>query len=1348
MTNARSNALSLAVAIAISSSIIGTDALPDRRLQTKFVYIPGNEPVEFTQREAIVKPTLDDDSLPILKSFTTTYPAQAEARAGYEAPSEDFTGVLSGIEGGVSSVDLFETDENDAAQKYTKVLKVGNEGVFKFTHNLEDNKLVIEVREAMTHQASIEAVRAQLDGIQSLQPLTKVASPKQLVRVLNAAHTRAGNLGANNHYAALATIEADEVEVNGRTFMRLIAAGDPPPGLQSLGQTLFVNDEALFTAATLAYTQVHVLEENLQQKALTDLLSYLKPVGYVVHVDGETQAYPVPAGYPILEVTETAEEIIFFRGQKQHPSDVVFVQDVLYPLLEEFNGYPPVPEGTAKVKADKVKTYQYVIRSRQMVLLEELAAQHNTGLNEDGLATRSYEEKLVALAYYEAFQQALSSAAPDGADEFEFTTGHVRVVSSVITPTWMHTQLVKHFGFKPALKDLLANRYFVQDIHKLIPIINKVSGDSSAGDESFASKVIGDLAGQMLGMESELEGLLVREAELVELVELVETLHRKTTIATASSEIKPRVEQLIQQAEDELKELRQVLKETKNSINQLKQDNKRVPELEKRVRDARAKATNTRNTELAAELGIDNWDDTQPPEEQSRLIRKKIHEINQAVAATFDATGQPDKEAAIKARYIAIAAHLNIQDFDGNDDVDAQKERLLQKLKTVNAQQESLIHKLQTANAQLDEEDAYTGTRKGAPAAALAIERITAIENDLDRQISRPGPKPGYVLDRELATAIRALEKVVGLKPAPADTNERRVNAQRNKQVQPDSEDGAAGEIGQLIRELALKKQAPEAAIDLAELAAFRFFECDPGNLKTFSKYFATHSAIGSKIITLLHEGRYKHGIDVSRFKAVVRMLSDSGAEEFIQSTFSPVTVTTTGPEGMKESVDGMKEYAAAVIANYALDDIAFENGRKTLAFLTSVHNTLTPYANAAGLSESDLPKIIHDTLMQARAVAVEQQLSDYWIKPSAFLVQAVTWYYTSYKPLLVTHTARQAAGLSLSNMSFLYLLDLTNRGDYLHRMLTPFQHWLERFGVDLDRTDQYAFHSGIEQVSEVGGLAMPLGKAAASVILLRTGSILFARQYNANPHRYLSISRLVPEILRSMGSGQGVQVPLLQRVTPQKVKTLASATGGLVLGPIATVGSYVHGLIFGLTYAQTFGFALASSLTFDFFINDNKILTQWLGGPLGRGLDKMHRWTGLGETQDEYVKRTAIDSPQRFNETDEAYANRVKASNRMYGWTRHENYLQFRERRDRTIKLFENSWEKYFRENVPKWSFSHAESIPYSYTLGALYELQKDGDQKVHSHDKSNAPQSSFPSATSANHRDTGEHFSLPEQP
>ncbi|WP_257282506.1 hypothetical protein, partial [Endozoicomonas sp. ISHI1] len=265
-----------------------------------------------------------------------------------------------------------------------------------------------------------------------------------------------------------------------------------------------------------------------------------------------------------------------------------------------------------------------------------------------------------------------------------------------------------------------------------------------------------------------------------------------------------------------------------------------------------------------------------------------------------------------------------------------------------------------------------------------------------------------------------------------------------------------------------MKKGALEYDDEIRSMSktAVHFIQHQSENLKSFPEYFATHSPSGNKIISLLREGLinkvelknyikavrdvegyqtvdefehflgYKHSVKLPEFKKVVQLLSHKGAKKFIQSAFTPVPETASGPTGMKESVVGIKEYAAAVIANYALDDIAFDNGRRTAAFLANVEDTLTPYANAAGLSESELIKAIHGTLMQSHAAAVEQQLNEYWVKPSAFLVQAVTWYYSNYKPLLTTHTVEQAAELSLSNMSFLYLLDLTNRGDYLHRIL------------------------------------------------------------------------------------------------------------------------------------------------------------------------------------------------------------------------------------------------------------------------------------------------------------------------
>ncbi|WOG29595.1 hypothetical protein [Endozoicomonas sp. 8E] len=1113
MSSTRQNVLSLAVAVAISSCIINTEALAARKLQTKSAWLLDNGGSQYTRSEVMVQPTLGDDQQPIPKSFTTTYPYAPSENDDYSLPTIgiSFTEALYGIgNDGVSSVDQYETGENDVAQKYTKVLKVDGEGIFRFTHNLAEEELVIEVRGGMTRQDSIEFIRELLDLNPSLEPLTKIATPLQLADMLEAVSTRAGILGSSDHYLALATIEVEKVAVDGRTFMRLIASGDQPPELHRLGQSLFVNDEALLAAAASAYIQVHILGEDLQQQALNELLALNKPVGYVVHVEDDTQVYPVPAGYPKLEITEAPGEEIVFHGQMTNPHDVAFVEN-LYKLWVQAGGNNPAPAVITELQSSKIKSYEFVIRSRQMALLEEFVARHDAGVNKVQPTMLAHEDKLAArsLAYYESLQQALALAAPDepyGRSEFEFTLEHIRVASLVITPTRMYKQLAKHFDFKPVLGNLLKNPQFFQNIRKVIPVIGDINEAQidSGKDEEFTSKVMIDMARQLLELHNNLEQQRAKKTKL-------KNLNRELLRVTAE------------------------------------------------------------------ELGIDNWANLLP-REQVRLISKKIQEIKRASATTLAATEQPDYEI-ITAKLEGLEDLFGITADNEND--------LVARFQSV---QQHIRHKMELddgeAPQRLDNMESELGLTSDEEAAPEA--RHKAILKHLEQQEA--------LVQRHLQITITdpekaAAEESVGLKSDVSDTNKQRINALRNRQA------------------------------------------------------------------------------------------------------------------GMKASVTGMKEYAAAVIANYVLDDIAFDNGRRTATFLTHVQDTLTPYANVAGLSESDFIKIIHGTLIQAHAAAVERQLLDYWIKPSAFLLQAVTWYYSSYKPLLATHTTLQAAELSLSNMSFLYLLDLTNRADYLHRMLTPFQHWLERYGIDLDRASQYACHSGIEQISEVGGLAMPLGKAASSVILLKTGSALFTRQYNANPQRYRSISRMVPEIMKSMGSGQGVQIPLLHRVTPQKVKILASATAGLVLGPVATVGTYAHGLLSGFTYAQTFGFALASSLTFDFFMNDNKMLTQWLGGPLGRSLDKINRWTGLGETDDEYLKRTAIARPQSFDETDTDYANRVKANNTLYGWTRHENYLQFRERRDRTMKLFENGWEKYFRENLPKWSFSHAESIPYFYTLGAFYE-------------------------------------------
>ncbi|WOG29608.1 hypothetical protein [Endozoicomonas sp. 8E] len=1568
MINTRPNALSLAVLIAISSLITGAQAVAERRLQTKSINILVNGHKEYTHSEVIVRSTLGLDGQPIPKSSTTTYPKHATYREIYDPPILSFTQFLSVTNSDAFSIDLFETGENDVAQKYTKVLKLGDEGVFRFTHNLEETELVIEVRAGLTDQDSVEAVRARfhcsLRDSPPLEPLTKIASPAGLADVLLTVQERAGNLGPGDHYVALATVEVEKVEVHGRTFTRLIASGDQPPELHRLGQSLFVNDDALLAAATSAYMQVHVLGEDIQQQALNELLAVSKPVSYVVHVEGDTQNYPVPSGYPKLEVAEAPGEVIVFRGQELKPDDIAFVEN-LHNLWKEAEGGDPAPAVTTQVNKYQVNNYLHVIRSRQMAILEEFVTRYGAEISEDKPTTPAKEDKLAthALAFYEYLQQALANFIPDQTapeKKFEFTLEHIRAASSVITPTWLQVQLTQYFSFKPVLRDLLNKQNFVQGIMSLIPVVDESQLNASCNDDLLAFKVLSDMARRLIESESEQAELMAREGKLIRV-----NNHLKLTLekATTSEKQKFIVLQLKQQAEDELDrqmarlrpEPRYVLdREVARARRLLEEAGSELAGLYRKLNNLRGKhvlyageradlqhipgegtdALTQAMKKVQIEWGLTAGDEQSPRErfediqhflrEYSAEKREKVvkepgfkenlniritgdlglvaeagHSI--AIALYAGSYGQKEANEALGELLLTRKKYIQITELLRKHD---------RKTRKMN---HALIGEISTQdNPDLKKEEI---TRSGHidEKAKTAQNNEIATSGSVTEQNESVSEAEDTLADPDKAI-LEAIEAAVGLKPDSSDTHEQRINALRKIQVQLGGHDGTGGKIQQLTQERvrlereieireadfermkedlkaaekavendggpfqfspeqvnilaametftqqhSLKQQALDAALGLAESAAnsgktilclttfdfddefapirlqtlvgddltfnqasrivevfknlktsfppspfepvedqpqsvieqvqaladrarhemktgaqqyddeirgmgkraIHFVVHESGDLKGLHEYFASHSASGNKIIALLREGLisrvelgnyikavrgvdgyqtvdefehflgYKHGVNVPHFKAIVRMLSDKSAEKFMQSAFMPVALSANGPAAMKESIAGMKEYAAAVIANYVLDDIAFDNGRRTAAFLANVQDTLTPYANAVGLSETELIEAIHGTLMQAHAVAVEYQLNNYWGKPSAFLVQAVTWYFSGYKPLLATHTTLQAVEQSLLNMSLLYLLDLTHRGDYLHRMLIPFQHWLERLGVDPDRTGQYAYHRGIEKVSELGGLAMPLGKAASSVILLRTGAMLFARQHNANPQMYRSISRLVPELVKSMGSGQGVQVPLLHRATPQKVKTLASATAGLVLGPVATVGAYAHGLISGFTYAQTFGFALASSLTFDFFMNDNKMLTQWLGGPLGRSLDKINRWIAVGETQDNYVQRTAIASPQRFSETDEEYANRVKTSDMMPGWTRQENYLQFRERRDRTMKLFENGWEKYFRKNMPKWSFSHAESIPYFYTLGAFYRWQKGDDQKVHGHDKSNAPQSGSLSAT-----------------
>ncbi|WP_257288441.1 hypothetical protein, partial [Endozoicomonas sp. SESOKO2] len=741
MTNARSNALSLAVAVAISSSIISTQALAERKLQIKSVDISGNGHVEFIQSEVILKPTLGDDQEPIPKSFTTTYPDLTQARADYLVPSNGFTEVLSFIDGAVSSVDLFETDENGAAQKYTKVLKVGGEGIFRFTHNLEEEELVIEVRGGMTDQDSVEAVRDQITFSDLfLEPLTKIASPAQLYRLLQGADDRAGNLGTSDHYVALATIEVEKVEVSGRTFMRLISGRDQPPELKRLGQSLFVNDEVLLAAATSAYMQVHVLKGNLQQEALNKLLSYHKPVGYVVHIEDNRQTYPVPTGYPKLEVTEAPGEIIVFHGQKQNSADIAFVE-TLYTLWQEAEGNNHALAVTTKVKNLKIESYQYAIRSRQMAVLEEWDARYEAGeavIGENEARKRAQEDQTVmfSLDFYESLQQALTSATPtDHVHEFEFSLEHIRVASLFITPIWLQVQLAKHFSFKPVIKGLLTNPHFIRSILSIIPVSSELQTEFLYKNEEFANQVLSDMARQLIEIESTQEELQIKEAKLIQ---LKSQLRLTVDKAIASEKKKLRAQQIRLQVEDELAQLRNIHEVLHSQTQTLQQEAQRIPALEQKIRDARKESRKVYNSELAIQLGIDDWDDTQPLDEQARRLSEKINDMNRAVAATFTGAGLLDEEA-VKAKLAAIEGRFDIKPL--NEDDPGARSRSIQQHLHYRAELlgEEAPHRLAIIESQLglvSDDEAHPKTRRQAIQQHLKQLEVQLVQQRIQQQSS------------------------------------------------------------------------------------------------------------------------------------------------------------------------------------------------------------------------------------------------------------------------------------------------------------------------------------------------------------------------------------------------------------------------------------------------------------------------------------------------------------------------------------------------------------------------------------------------------------------------------------
>lgn len=142
------------------------------------------------------------------------------------------------------------------------------------------------------------------------------------------------------------------------------------------------------------------------------------------------------------------------------------------------------------------------------------------------------------------------------------------------------------------------------------------------------------------------------------------------------------------------------LERRRNWIQLIKNQVDRIPILKREARDKVATKTQKYNSQLAAVLGIHGWDDTQPIEEQFRLIREKILEIRQPVTATsiaptpvtrtpvattsVAATAQ-SREEAVKEELTAIESKHKITP-DNENDLDARYRFLQQHLQQEKAE--------------------------------------------------------------------------------------------------------------------------------------------------------------------------------------------------------------------------------------------------------------------------------------------------------------------------------------------------------------------------------------------------------------------------------------------------------------------------------------------------------------------------------------------------------------------------------------------------------------------------------------------------------------------------------------
>lgn len=199
-------------------------------------------------------------------------------------------------------------------------------------------------------------------------------------------------------------------------------------------------------------------------------------------------------------------------------------------------------------------------------------------------------------------------------------------------------------------------------------MINKEQLNACGDDEPFATKIISDIARQLPEMYNRMEELHIKEAKILEINnELQNVVDTKVTGVKESFEAL----EIRQRINGELAKLRDKLESLENQEKRLRQESKRLPALEQQFHNAR----NVYNSERAARLGIVDWDDTLPQEEQAGRIIERISEIFTAIIAT-----EPRQQETVRTNLATIERQPGIIP-DNENNPDARSQSLPQHLK-------------------------------------------------------------------------------------------------------------------------------------------------------------------------------------------------------------------------------------------------------------------------------------------------------------------------------------------------------------------------------------------------------------------------------------------------------------------------------------------------------------------------------------------------------------------------------------------------------------------------------------------------------------------------------------------